>query len=331
MIKTTAPPEIMRVNTSVVIPTLKRQAMLCGLLNDLAGQTVLPDEVIVVDQSPPTREEIEEQQAAAGSLRLIQCVCSQPAGTSGARNIGLFHSRGDFILMLDDDHHVAENVIESFLAVMSEGMDVIKGDIIESGLHWHERYTDSPGSNLSSLLDYLLRGKYGQHQRGTIGLNSGFTMYRRELLERIDGFDGRFRGWFDDFDTGFRLWQAGARMCHDPRPVAVHFRPDVGGRRSFDENKYMHRNAARWAFMIQHFGEPSTREDYFASVVRTVSEVVRRRIPLRRLKDITRLTQSWKRAGEIAAKPPQMLSHSLPEHKLIQQDSLARIDLRRAS
>ena len=305
--------------------------MLCGLLSDLAGQTILPDEVIVVDQSPPTREEIEEQQAAAGSLRLIQCVCSQPAGTSGARNIGLFHSRGDLILMLDDDHHVDDNMIESFLAVMSEGMDVVKGDIIEGGLHWHERYIDSAGSNLSSLFDYLLRGKYGPHQRGTIGLNSGFTMYRRELLERIDGFDGRFRGWFDDFDTGFRLWQVGARMCHDPRPVAVHFRPDAGGRRSFDENKYMHRNAARWAFMIQHFGEQSTREDYFASIARTVTQVARRRIPPRRLKDITRLTQSWKRAREIAAKPPQMLSNSLPKHKPIQQDSLARIDLRRAS
>ena len=83
--------------------------------------------------------------------------------------------------------------------------------------------------------------------------------------------------------------------------------------------------------MIQHFGEQCTHEDYLASVMRTVSQVLRRRVPVRRFKDIFRLRQSWKRAREIAAKPPQMLSSTLPEHELIQQDSLARIDLRQAS
>lgn len=321
---------------SVVIPTLKRQAMLCQLLGDLSRQTVLPDEVLVVDQSPPTREELDEQRAAAGSLRLIRCVCPQPAGTSGARNIGLSHARGDFVLMLDDDHHLEADVIESFTVVMAEGMDVVKGDIIENGLRWHERHAnspgfDSPGSSLSNVFDYLLRGRYGERQQATIGLNSGFTMYRREALERIDGFDGRFRGWFDDFDTGLRLWLAGARMCHDPRPVAVHFESDEGGRRSFDEGLYMHRAAARWAFMIQHFGEQSTREDYIASVVRTISEVVRRKVSLRRLQSIPQLTRSWKRARVIAATAPQMLSSPLPEHQVIEEGALSRAYLRKAS
>lgn len=311
-----------RIKVSVIIPTLKRQAMLCRLLSDLSRQTILPDEVVVVDQSPPTIEELEEQRTAAGHLRLIQCVCPEPAGTSSARNIGLSHCHGDFLLLLDDDHHLEPDVIESFCAVLLEGMDVVKGDIIEDGLRWHERYVnypgfDFPGTSFSEIFDYLLRGRYGERQQATIGLNSGFTMFRREILERIDGFDGRFRGWFDDFDTGFRLWLAGARMCHDPRPVAVHFRPDEGGRRSFDESLYMHRSAARWAFMIQHFGEQSTREDYIASVVRTIADVVRWRVPLRRLLSVPRLTRSWKRAKEIAATAPQLLSSPLPEHRII--------------
>jgi GT2 family glycosyltransferase len=213
---------------------------------------------------------------------------------------------------------------------MLEGMDVVKGDIIENGLRWHERYVNSPGDGLSGVFDYLLRGRYGEQQLATIGLNSGFTMFRRALLERIDGFDGRFRGWFDDFDTGLRLWLVGARMCHDPRPVAVHYRPDEGGRRSFDENKYMHRNAARWTFMIQHFGEQSAREDYLAAVIRTISDVVRRKVPLSRLKNISHLTRSWKRARVVAASAPQLLSNPLPEHRVIEEAS-ARFQLSKAS
>ena len=89
---------------------------------------------------------------------------------------------GDFLLLLDDDHHLEPDVIESFCVGMSEGMDVVKGDIIEDGLRWHERYVDSPGfdspgSSLSNTFDYLLRGRYGERQQATIGLNSGFTMY----------------------------------------------------------------------------------------------------------------------------------------------------------
>src|SRR3954466_13802625 len=110
-----------------------RQSLLCELLSDLAAQTVLPLEVIVADQSRPSEDDLNEQLRAAGHLNLIQCLCSAPVGTSAARNIGLSHARAELVLMLDDDHRVGPDVIESFCRVIDEGMDVVKGDIIENG------------------------------------------------------------------------------------------------------------------------------------------------------------------------------------------------------
>jgi GT2 family glycosyltransferase len=307
-------------SVSVVVPTLNRQALLCQLLANLAAQTRVPDEVIVVDQTPPTSQDLAVQRRAADGLRLVRCVCPRPAGTSGARNIGLSHAGGDFVLMLDDDHRLGPDVIEAYLKVMREGMDVVKGDIIEGGRRLHENPTQVP---LGSLFEVLLRTRYAERQVPTIGVNSGFTMYRREWLELVGGFDGRFRGWYDDYDTGLRLWRAGARMCHDPRPVATHLAAE-GGRRSYDEAEYMNRNAARWAFLICHFGQEWAREHYLITQARTALDVICRRAPISRIKSIPAMRRSWKRARSIAALPPQRLWDDLPDHLVVEQSSSAR-------
>jgi GT2 family glycosyltransferase len=290
-----------------------RQLLLCELLADLAAQTVLPSEVIVVDQSRPSDADVKAQAQAAGQLNLIQCLCSAPVGTSAARNIGLSHARAELVLMLDDDHRLGPDVIDSFCRVIDEGMDVVKGDIIENGQRLHEREQVSP---MFGPVDQVLNVRYGDRQLPTVGVNSGFTIYRRRYLEAIDGFDGRFRGWFDDHDIGYRLWKAGARMCHDPRPVATHLEAR-GGRRSVNESEHMDRNAARWAFLITHFGNELARVDFMGVMSDVLRGLLTRQIPLTRSRQTLSLLKSWKRAKQIASLPPQMLSSELPEHVLV--------------
>jgi GT2 family glycosyltransferase len=54
---------------------------------------------------------------------------------------------------------------------------------------------------------------------------------RRELFDDLDGFDERFVGYGgEDWDLGYRAWNAGAVLVHARGAVAWHDGPDWAGR-----------------------------------------------------------------------------------------------------
>jgi GT2 family glycosyltransferase len=90
---------------SVVIPTRNRPRDVEKLLPTIAQQTRLPDEVIIVDQSPNHATHAMTAKALAPSLveRSIYIHSSSIRGVSAARNVGIGRSSGDVVVFLDDD------------------------------------------------------------------------------------------------------------------------------------------------------------------------------------------------------------------------------------
>ena len=61
-------------------------------------------------------------------------------------------------------------------------------------------------------------------------ISSVLTCSRR-FFDAIGGFDGTFVGYGgEDWEFGFRAWNAGATFVHEPDAVAVHDEEDFGGR-----------------------------------------------------------------------------------------------------
>jgi glycosyltransferase involved in cell wall biosynthesis len=90
---------------SIVIATYRRAQSLGKTLATIAAQHRLPDEVIVVDQSPDeeraaVREAIEKAALAGLGVRLIW---SETPSSTHARNLGLDAASGDWIVFSDDD------------------------------------------------------------------------------------------------------------------------------------------------------------------------------------------------------------------------------------
>lgn len=96
-------PEQMKL--SVVIATYRRATSLGRTLGTLAAQHHLPDEVIVVDQSPGEERAAVEgiiAQAAQAGLPVKLLWSSMPSSTR-ARNLGLDAATGDWVVFSDDD------------------------------------------------------------------------------------------------------------------------------------------------------------------------------------------------------------------------------------
>jgi hypothetical protein len=84
---------------SVIIPSFNRAWTLARAIDSVLAQTVAPKEIIVVDDG--STDHTPEVLAAYGDrLRIM----NQPnQGVSSARNLGIGHSTGEFVALLDSD------------------------------------------------------------------------------------------------------------------------------------------------------------------------------------------------------------------------------------
>lgn len=86
---------------SVVVVTKDRPEMLANLLRSLCEQTLMPHEVIVVDNNS-SKSYAAVFADFAGKLPLRTVVEKTP-GIPAARNRGIHEARGDVVLFTDDD------------------------------------------------------------------------------------------------------------------------------------------------------------------------------------------------------------------------------------
>ncbi len=103
---------------SVVIATYRRAQSLARTLATIAAQTRLPEEVIVVDQSPSAEKTaVSDVVAAAGQtgLAVRLMYCAEPSSTR-ARNLGLAAATGGWVVFSDDDVDWPPVVLAAFIA-----------------------------------------------------------------------------------------------------------------------------------------------------------------------------------------------------------------------
>jgi glycosyltransferase involved in cell wall biosynthesis len=108
-------PEQTLVSTfSVIIPALNEERHVGALLSDVASQTRMPDEVLVVDAGSD-----DNTVAVARRFGFARLLDGERPVARG-RNLGGQSARGDVLIFLDTDTRLPERFFESFLAEFEE-------------------------------------------------------------------------------------------------------------------------------------------------------------------------------------------------------------------
>jgi GT2 family glycosyltransferase len=201
----------MNLNASVVVPTCGRPSLLKRCLGALMRQSLDPRtfEIIVVDDRPhpATRRAVAECAAEADpfGVAIRYIASSGPHGPAAARNLGWRRARAPVIAFTDDDTEAEPAWLENGLEAFAPGVDVVCGRIampIPVVPTDYER--DASGLERSEFV-------------------TANCLCRRAVLERLNGFDERFRlAWREDSDLHFRLLEAGACIVREPTAVVVH-------------------------------------------------------------------------------------------------------------
>ncbi|MGB5982883.1 MAG: glycosyltransferase family A protein [Nonlabens sp.] len=233
---------------SIVIPTLNRYPHLKDVMADLEKQDYQNFEVIVVDQSEPFQRTFYEDFDLD-----INLIYQEEKALWLARNTAIQKSKGDFILLFDDDSRVDPDWISQHIKTL----DFFKADL-SSGVSISTQGAKVPAS-------YAHFGISGQ-------LDTGNVLLKKEIFRDIGLFDRQFeKQRMGDGEFGLRAYLAGYLNISNPYAKRLHLKVGSGGLRQmgswdgfrpkkwFDPRpipsvvylfrKYHGNSAARWALL----------------------------------------------------------------------------------
>lgn len=105
---------------SIIIPIYNAEATLKRCLDSLLTQNYPDAELLLINDGSTDRSE-EICRDYAGRFPNVIC-CSQPnAGVSAARNLGLDHARGTYILFVDSDDYVEPDYFAKLDCILQDG------------------------------------------------------------------------------------------------------------------------------------------------------------------------------------------------------------------
>ena len=204
---------------SVVIPVYNGERFLRESLESVFAQTFQDYEIVCVDDGS-TDGSCALLKQYGGRVKLIQ---QANAGQSAARNAGVQEATGAFVAFLDQDDRWYPSKLAQQVAVLNAEPDValvhcnydrMDGDglVMVVGAALVER-----ASALTSPLGRLI---------GEALVFPSAMMVRRDVFQRVGGFDPELRG-FEDFDLIARLKQQGRFVLLNESGMA--YRLHAGG------------------------------------------------------------------------------------------------------
>lgn len=229
---------------SVIVINWNGRRYLEDCLTALRTQTWPHREVILVDNGS-TDGSIEYVSEAFPETRVVRC--EQNIGFAAANNLGFEAARGAYIATLNNDTRAdpawLAELVQAMQTEANIGMCASKmvlwsdPTIIDSagiafsrsGIAW-DRYGGMPdGASESEPVDVF-------------GPCAGAALYKRELIERVGGYDGRFFIYLEDVDLAWRAQAAGWRCLYVPTARIIHIHSGTTIEGSASKNFYLGRN-----------------------------------------------------------------------------------------
>ncbi|WP_338359654.1 glycosyltransferase family A protein [Yeosuana marina] len=195
----------------VIIPTIGRKEYLYNVLRDLANQTLLPKNVIIIEQNPDigSKSDLDYLENQSWPFHIKHTLINKN-GACNARNMALKQIESDWIFMADDDIRFEKKALEIALKEMTS-----------YGLR---------AATLSCLRKEDKKTEKSTLQWNTFG--SGCSIVSKSIAEQIV-FDIAFEhGFGEDGDYGMQIRNLGEDIGYISKCRLLHLKAPMGGFRT---------------------------------------------------------------------------------------------------
>jgi hypothetical protein len=226
-----------RPTLSIIILSWNTRRLLCDCLESVYQNTKAVDfEVIVVDNGS-TDGTVDAVRTNFPTARLI--VNESNLGTSRAANQGMAAARGEFLLLLNSDTFIREDLFSKSVGYLRSRPDVsmlgIRLEYPDGRLQhsanralsiWRSLFEELWLYKLvpSAVRDEMLLGGFWAHDREVEvdWLAGPFTLLRREVFESVGGLAEDLFMHGEDCEWGMRIRKSGRKITYNPLGVVYH-------------------------------------------------------------------------------------------------------------
>lgn len=232
-------------SVSFIVPTLRRPDFLRQCIASILSQTVHPSEILVGARADD-KESREAAQSFTGDepIRIIE---AKGVGVVGSMSSCLLESKGEYVVLVDDDVQLPPSWLEKMLKHLDEHPDVV-GTAGRDALQDHPERRRHERRVMDVGTFHWYGRITGNHHRGggeprRVDILRGSNCLFRGAFIRETGFEQRLRGkgaqvnW--ELAIAFQAMARKARLFYDPSVEVMHhvaprFDSDVLHRGGYD-------------------------------------------------------------------------------------------------
>ena len=266
---------------SIIIVNYNVKEFLLNMLDSVQKATkTISAEIIVVDNASDDGS-VESIKEKFPSVKLI--VNEKNIGFGAANNIAMLHASGKYFLLINPDTIVREDTFTKMISFFEQnpeagiaGCKVLNADgslqlACRRGFPgpWTSftkvmgLSTLFPKSRLFARynLTYLDENKTYEVD----AVSGAFMMLRKEVYDKIGGFDQEFFMYGEDLDLCYRTQQAGYKVFYVHLTEIIHYKGESTKRSSMDETKVFY--DAMHLFVRKHFSASFVVESILQSAI----------------------------------------------------------------
>ncbi|MGQ9654421.1 MAG: glycosyltransferase family 2 protein [Thermodesulfobacteriota bacterium] len=248
---------------SVIIATMNREEELGQCLKSVCEQTVLPMEIVIVDDGASDPDKIRAM--IPPEIR-FQYHRKAPPGLSASRNLGARVAVGDFLLFLDDDvvleNHYIEAILKAFADDTGHKVGGVSGVITNRRPRprWFRAWSrffflekDRPGQ----LFRWGFFSELGIPDRviGVDWIPGGSSCFRKEVFDKfaLSNLNQGGRHGLSDIDFSWRL-RGAYELKLTPFARLAHYPPGRGSKEALERGR---RQLLNHGLIFRTHGEPN--------------------------------------------------------------------------
>jgi glycosyltransferase involved in cell wall biosynthesis len=213
---------------SVILPTYRREGLLCQTIDHVLKQDFPDFELLVLDQSPT--HEVETKRFLDSVASHIRYIHLEKPGVVAACNEGVRNASGEILLFIDDDISIPDNkLLERHARNYEDSMiGGVAGKILDAANPIESTYNSNSFNwkwgFLQTSCDHNIRTE-------TVTAQGANMSFRKSAVLEVGGFDENYDGnafrWETDFC--YRLKKAGYITLFDPDALVLHHFNSPGG------------------------------------------------------------------------------------------------------
>ena len=226
------------ISFSLIIATMNRLETLIQTFAELEKTSVVPNEIIILDQSTESAVINGIKRLSMSTKFHIRYYHLDYPSLTHARNVGLQYAKNDILIYMDDDVSVETDTFRNVCKIMEDETIALIGGLdssTEKGKNPFGYFFGFKSHFRKNLGGYVTSAMYGRYRSGFTGWAKTewamgyFFVIRKSLAERWDlEWDERFilYGYPEDLDFSYRYAKKaeseGLECILDPTVSVVH-------------------------------------------------------------------------------------------------------------